>query len=77
MTEPARIGRYRLARRLASGGMAEIFEAEPVDRPGERLALKAVSAVGAPKPKLKRFLDEHGLGPAAPESFARVRGGFS
>ncbi|MCC7381930.1 MAG: serine/threonine protein kinase [Deltaproteobacteria bacterium] len=52
--DPARFGEYRLLRRIAVGGMAEIYEAERAS--GERLALKILLPQEARDPELVRAL---------------------
>ncbi|MDX2055889.1 MAG: serine/threonine-protein kinase [Polyangiaceae bacterium] len=39
---PERVGPYELGEPLGAGGMAEVFKAEHVDRPGECVALKRI-----------------------------------
>ncbi len=51
---PERVGPYELGEPLGVGGMAEVFKAEHVDRPGECLALKRILRHLARDP---RFVD--------------------
>ena len=55
-TEPARIGPYRLARRLGQGGMGEVFLAWD-DRLGRRVAVKRIrhgEPTGTDRERLRR-----------------------
>ncbi len=57
---PKDFGKYRLLKRLATGGMAEIFLASCRDRPGERVVVKRVlpNLVSSSSEFLSMFLDE-------------------
>lgn len=51
---PARIGRYRITRRIASGGMGTVYEAQQ-DEPHRTVAIKVLRAGIASRSSLKRF----------------------
>jgi eukaryotic-like serine/threonine-protein kinase len=51
---PARIGRYRVLRRIGSGGMGTVYEAEE-DAPRRRVALKVIRAELASPETRRRF----------------------
>lgn len=56
-TVPERIGRYRLLRRVGSGGMGVVFEAEQ-EKPRRRVALKLIRPGAASAAVLRRFETE-------------------
>lgn len=51
---PARVGRFRLIRKIGEGGMGTVYEAEQ-DHPRRKVALKMVRYAGLPDAMLRRF----------------------
>ncbi len=69
------IGRYRLDKLLASGGMGEVYEASPVDDPkGERVAVKVLRRDRASEPLSLTLFEEEAavLGRVASPFVAKV-----
>jgi serine/threonine-protein kinase len=62
--DPARptLGPYRLIRRIAEGGMAEVWEAHPADRGGESVALKLLELEALTPSAAQQLLDEARIG---------------
>ena len=61
MVRSVQLGKYRLRRRLAAGGMAEIWDAVVTEPPGshERVAIKRILPKYGPDESIRRmFLDE-------------------
>jgi eukaryotic-like serine/threonine-protein kinase len=63
MREPIPFGRYRLLKRIAVGGMAEVWLAEVRDQPGRRYAVKRLLPSLSDDPTfVTMFLDEARIG---------------
>jgi serine/threonine protein kinase len=50
----SRIGAYQIIRRIGSGGMGDVYEAEQ-ERPRRRVALKVIRGLHVSRPLLRRF----------------------
>jgi serine/threonine-protein kinase len=59
---PATLGGYHLVRRLAKGGMGEVWEAIDHARPEKRFAVKTLLAGEDDQNRLRKFLDEARIG---------------
>jgi len=60
VSEGRRLGAYRLGRRIAVGGMAEIFEARRADGRGPPLVIKQLLPAQARDPEVVRMLEHEG-----------------